>query len=56
MADARQETLREVIELLVRESREIAAQFPGSSAAGVLDSAASLVRDELGFTGIDPRK
>jgi hypothetical protein len=53
-ADVRQETLREVIELLVDESRATPPGWVGS-VAGVYDSAASLVRDELRFTGSDPR-
>jgi hypothetical protein len=52
--DVRQETLRQVIELLVGESRAAPDTALGS-VAGVYDSAASLVRDALGFTGRDPR-
>lgn len=52
--DIRQETLREVITLLVTESQETPPGWVGS-VAGVYDSAASLVRDELGFRGPDPR-
>lgn len=52
--DVRQETLREVIALLVTESQETPPGCVGS-VAGVYDSAATLVRDELGVTGPDPR-
>lgn len=52
--DVRQETLREVIDLLVAESRETPPDWVGS-VAGVYDSAATLIRDELEFTGPDPR-
>lgn len=52
--DVRQETLREVIALLVTESQETPPGWVGS-VAGVYDSAATLVRDELGYVGPDPR-